>query len=292
MIRLAVRCDPAQSEIVLAELLAVAPGGVEESSDEAEGWVEYAIYGAPSELPELGEVQAAAGEGLVSVTSEEVPEDWAERWREFHRPAWVRGRIVVRPPWVTTDEVLAAGPPEGEAAADPVVIEVEPAQAFGTGAHPTTRLCLALLLDLVDEGLANRALIDLGAGSGVLAIAAVELGFDPVLAADHDPAAVEAIADNARRNDVSIGAERLDLRTDLIPPTATLVANLTAPLLLELASRLDRAALPERLLCSGLLRTERDRVIEAFGALGYSLRAVRELGDWAGLRLEASNPPS
>ena len=107
MIRLAVRCAPEQAEIVLAELVALVPGGVEE--DRGPGFVEYAIYGPPGELPELPDLQAAAGDGLVEIETTEIPDDWADRWRDFHEPVVVGdGRIVVRPSWEAEAPDVAA----------------------------------------------------------------------------------------------------------------------------------------------------------------------------------------
>ena len=96
MIRLAVCCRPDQAELVLAELVQLAPGGVEEET--GPDWVEYAIYGAEGELPDLGEVEAAAGDDLVEITSEKIPDDWADRWRDFHEPTVLAGgRVMIRP---------------------------------------------------------------------------------------------------------------------------------------------------------------------------------------------------
>ena len=98
MIRLSVRCRPELAERVLAELLELAPGGVEE--DDAGDWVEYSIYGPPGEVPSLPDLEAAAGDGLVEIRSAEIPDDWADRWRDFHRPVSIAGgRVVVRPSW-------------------------------------------------------------------------------------------------------------------------------------------------------------------------------------------------
>ena len=95
MIRLAVRCRPELAEQVLADLVELAPGGVEE--ERGDGYVEYAIYGPPGELPALPDLEAIAGDGLVAVTSAEIPDDWADRWQDFHRPLDVGGRLWVRP---------------------------------------------------------------------------------------------------------------------------------------------------------------------------------------------------
>ena len=151
LIRLAVRCAPEQAELVLAELTVLAPNGVEE--ERGPGYVEYAIYGGEGELPELGEIEAAAGDGLVEVSATEVPDDWADRWQDFHKPLLVGGRLWLRPSWEE--------PREGA-----IDLVVDPGRAFGTGAHPTTRLCLELLLELEEAGEAGGPLTDLGTGSG------------------------------------------------------------------------------------------------------------------------------
>ena len=98
MIRLAVRVRREQAELVLAEWLELAPGGVEEVGL-GDTIVEYAVYGAPGELPALPDLEASAGGALVEVVSREVADDWSERWREFHRPVVIGDRLTVRPPW-------------------------------------------------------------------------------------------------------------------------------------------------------------------------------------------------
>src|SRR5579862_9990662 len=98
MLRLAVRVRRHDAELVLAELLDLAPSGVEEVDIDPQT-VEYAVYGPPGELPELPELRAAAGAALVQVTTTEVADDWADRWREFHTPLRLGGRLEVRPPW-------------------------------------------------------------------------------------------------------------------------------------------------------------------------------------------------
>ena len=152
---------------------------------DGEGWVEYAVYGAPGELPAFPDGEAEVAGVRVAVRGDEVADDWAERWKRFHRPSLVGGRVWVRPPW-------------SEPRTGTIDVVVDPGQAFGTGSHATTRLCLELLLDLEPEG----SLADLGCGSGVLAIVAAKLGFGPITAVDHDAAALAATRENARANGV------------------------------------------------------------------------------------------
>jgi ribosomal protein L11 methyltransferase len=263
LIPLAVRCPPEIGEPVLAELIALSPGGVEE--DRGSDYVEYAIYGAPGELPSLPELRAVAGEEVVQVTSTEVPDDWADRWQDFHRPLLVGERIWVRPSWE-------------EPRPGTIDLVIDPGQAFGTGAHATTRMCLELLLDLAEGGLARGALADWGTGSGLLAIAAAKLGYRPVVACDHEPAALDAAGANAARNGVDLELARLNLRRATPPAAPTAVANLTAPLLKEIATGLDQT--PERLICSGLLIAEAGEVVDAFASRGLTELGRRADGDW------------
>jgi ribosomal protein L11 methyltransferase len=222
VIRLAVRVRNDRAEVVLAELLELAPAGVEELQI-AEDTIEYAVYGAPGELPTMPALQAAVGDALVEISTSEIADDWQERWKRFHRPVMIEaprqedgsaGRLPglrVRPPWE----------PASDARSDSVQeIVIDPGQAFGTGAHATTRLCLELLLALAVAERASCPLLDVGTGSGVLAIAAAKLGFAPVLALDDDRASVAAARENAVANDVEIDVRRFDLRLEPLPRLA------------------------------------------------------------------------
>jgi ribosomal protein L11 methyltransferase len=280
LIRLAVRTRPEHAERVLAELIELAPGGVEE--DRGESYVEYAIYGPPGEVPELPDLEAAAGDDLVEITSTEVPDDWADRWQEFHRPIVVGGRLTVRPSWVDADEGEAGGPIE---------IVIDPARAFGTGAHATTRMCLELLLEHADAVGARGAFADWGTGSGVLAIAAAKLGYSPVSACDHEPASLDAARTNAAANGVELDLARINLREQAALSAPTVAANLTAPVLLAVAERLaDQAGEPpDALICSGLLAGEVEPVVAAFGERGLAARDRRDDGEWRALLFAASS---
>jgi ribosomal protein L11 methyltransferase len=270
LIRLAVRVARADAELVLAELLELAPGGLEERDAGADA-VEFAIYGAPGELPALPELRAAAGDALVEVSSSELPDDWSERWKAFHRPvdvSWRFRRVRVRPPWEP--------PLDG----DGIDVVIDPGQAFGTGAHHTTRLCLELLLELEPAG----ALTDWGCGSGVLAIAAARLGWDPVLACDSDPAAIAAARANAAANGVAgIPVTRVDLRRAEGPWAPVALANLVRPLLLDVAALMTRP--PDRLIATGLLREEAAEIAAAFARHGLREACRRDAGEWTALLL-------
>jgi ribosomal protein L11 methyltransferase len=284
VIRLALRVRGEDAELALAELLALAPAGVEEVQLDG-GIVEYAVYGAPGELPQLPHLRAAAGSALVEVSTTEVADDWSERWKRFHRPILIGAagtgpQLHVRPPWEAPSE-------------QPGVHEIviDPGQAFGTGAHATTSMCLELLLELTGESPDHVAVLDVGCGSGVLAIAAARLGFAPVLGVDHEQESVAATRENARVNGVTVQAQRMDLRREPLPsidglPAPVLLANLVRPLLLDLAGSLAQP--PEHLIASGLLREEANEVVGAFGErVGLRERARAERGEWAAVWLTA-----
>jgi ribosomal protein L11 methyltransferase len=269
MIRLAVRCEPEYAEAVMANLLELAPNGLEE--ERGPGWVEYAIYGPPGEVPDLGEVQAAAGGSLVDVTTTSVPDDWADRWADFHRPIEVSGRIGVRPSWWDPKEGL-------------IDVVVDPGRAFGTGGHPTTRLCLALLVELDDAGEASGPIADWGTGSGVLGIAAAKLGWSPVTGCDREPASLETAQANAEANGVKMSIERVDVREGAPPVAPTVVANLTGNLLRDCAGHLAQAGVtPATLVCSGMLEAELDEVIRAFEPTGLAESERRVENGWGAL---------
>jgi ribosomal protein L11 methyltransferase len=301
VIRLAIRVQRAQAELVLADLLELAPSGVEET-ELGEDTIEYAVYGAPGELPALPDLRAVTGGALISISTSELPDDWSERWKSFHRPVLIEAPAVgsdaavgeasppgarrgsppppalyVRPPWEPPSE-----------RADVREIVIDPAQAFGTGAHATTRVCLELLLELAAREDRRGAVLDIGTGSGVLAIAAAQLGFAPVLGLDNERESVEAARENAKVNGVAIETRSFDLRGEPLPwseEAPLVLANLLRPLLLELARKMP--APPRELLASGLLVAEVNEVVAAFERLGLRERERRHRGEWAAVWLSA-----
>lgn len=180
-------------------MLALFPQGFEEV-ERGDG-LELAAY-----TDGAGEERLRAAFGAVEAA--DVPADWEERWRRFHRGARVGG-LWVGPPWEP--------PPAGATA-----VLIDPGRAFGTGGHPTTRLCLDFL-----QTAPRGSLLDLGCGSGVLGIAAARLGFAPVVAIDSDPAAVEATGENARRNGVEVDGRLADALAGPLPDADVTVANIT-----------------------------------------------------------------
>jgi len=227
---------------------------------------------------DLGEEEAVIAGGTVEVEATEVADDWADRWRTFHKPLLVGDpesgpAVWIRPPWEPERSDLAE-------------VVVDPGQAFGTGAHPTTRLCVEALIRIAADGGPFGALTDLGCGSGVLAIAAGKLGWGPLEGCDNEVAAVEAARENAEVNAVQASFERINLKAGLPPLAPTTVANLTAPLLEAVAAGLTPGNRPSTLICSGLLTTEYERVLAAFGPHGLVETGRGGMGDWGSLVFE------
>lgn len=225
-----------------AAMLELFPGGFEEV--DRDGGVELAAY------------TDAGGEERVwlvfgGARGSDVEAGWEDRWRAFHRPVRV-GRLWIGPPWEQ--------PPS-----DALTVVLDPGRAFGTGAHPTTQLCLGHLQDL-EPG----SLLDVGCGSGVLSIAAALLGFAPVVAVDVEPASVEATLTNAAANGVEIDA-RLVAADDTLPPARTAVANVSHDAVAALPPRID----VELLVASGYLEPQRPRLA------GYDHVERRTLEGWA-----------
>ena len=300
MIRLAVRVPGEHAELVLADLLDLVPVGVEELELD-DGTVEYAVYGAPGELPTLPTLQAISGGAVIDVSTSELPDDWSERWKLYHRPILVEvssdtvatraelPALYVRPPW----EPCAAHANCSE-------IVIDPGQAFGTGAHATTSLCLELLLELTVLDRASGPLLDVGSGSGVLGIAAAKLGFAPVVALDIEHESVEATRANADVNGVQVRALHGDIRRGALPwpgphgsqhgmsheQQPVLTANLLLGLLLELSRVMPGA--PRHLIASGLLVHEAGELVdELAGRHGMRELGRRERGEWAAVWMAA-----
>ena len=185
----------------------------------------------PASCPSSHMGPAEESRACVSVSGTEVADDWAERWREFHRPVLVGERVWVRPPWA-------------EPRAGALDLVIDPAQAFGTGAHPTTRLSLELL-----HVAPGGPLTDLGCGSGVLAIAAAALGFEPRVRARQRPGGRRGHARQRAPQRRRAGPGRAARPAQRQPPplAPTVTANLVRSLLLELGRRMPESGDDDRL---------------------------------------------
>ena len=225
-------------------MLALFPEGFEEIR-RRDGGLDLCAY-----TDAAGEERARRS--FARVRSEPVAPGWEETWRRFHRPVQV-GPLWVGPPWERADAGVRA-------------VVIDPGRAFGTGAHPTTRLCLEVLL-----GLERGSLVDLGCGSGVLAISAAKLGFAPVVAVDADEAAVQTARANARANGVVVEVVRADVLADPIPAADVAVANIAPAVVERLAVRTPAALL----VTSGYVVSERLRLT------GWRHKVRREADGWA-----------
>ncbi len=270
MLRIAFRVPADDKEALLDALMPLLPTGVREHP-QGDGTIELASVGAAEALPSRERLEHAAGRVLADWEAGEVPADWRARRARFGGGAYVLGgKLVVRSPW---------DPPAPDGMLE-VVIE-RTGNAFGSGSHPTTQMCLGLLLGLeVGEGGAA----DLGCGIGTLAIAAARLGWAPVAALDRVEAAVDAARANAERNGVQLECAVADLESDGFPSRELLLVNAPPPVHSAVAATAGPEA--RRVIVSGIVAAEVTAVRDAYLAAGFEQSAGYENDAWAGLLLE------
>ena len=267
---LGARVDPTRPAIVRGYVPARDAGAAEAAAAEvAEG---------------LGHLQAFGLRTIGALQTRVVHEaDWAEAWKAFFPILRIGRRIVIRPTWR-----------RHHAATDDVVLALDPGMAFGTGLHPTTRLCLAALEPLAEAGRLDGArVLDVGCGSGILAIAALRLGAASALGVDTDPIAIEATLANARRNRL---ARQLRARIGSLPsaepPFDVVLANLIAGVLVALAPLLRDELRPGgTLLASGIFIDREAEVRDAFASIGLVVESRSEEGDWVALDVRRPRTP-
>ena len=222
----------------------------------------------------LGHLQAFGLRPIGELRTRIVHEsDWATAWQEHFQVLHLGRRLVIKPSWRRHRRVD-----------DQVVIDLDPGMAFGTGLHPTTRLCLQALEDLAARGPLGRVL-DVGCGSGILSIAAVKLGGTRALGVDIDPIAIEATVANARHNRVG---KRVRAREGTIPsgegPFDTVLANLIAGVLMEIAPDLAGELVPGgTLIGSGIFIDREPGTRSALEAAGFEITGRRHESDWVAL---------
>lgn len=201
-------------------------------------------------------------------------EDWSENWKKYYKPFRIGSHLVVKPTW----EPYTPQPED-------LVIELDPGMAFGTGTHETTNMCMQLLERYYQDGM---RVMDVGTGSGILAIAAARLGADNVLAIDIDPDAVKVAKENVALNGVSDAVRVVvgDLCKSEAMPCELAVANIVADAICMLAGPLTRHLEKDGLLiCSGIIREREQDVLNAAKEAGYTVKDRIEKGEWVALCL-------
>lgn len=263
LVRIAATLDPASDPgLILVQATAIAESGCEERVGAA-GEPEL-VFWLPAARADAAAAALGRVAGVAGVACAPAGERWRDALREFHRPIRVADRLMVRPPWTEPEPGLGD-------------VVIDPGMAFGTGQHATTKGCLELLC-----GVEPGSLADIGCGSGVLAIAARRLGFDPVAAVDFDPLCVDATLANARVNGVALTVARRDITSDPLPDADVVAANLTSGLLATLAVRLAGRP-PRAAVLSGLRPAEAGAVAAAWEPLGLRVRDRRDADDWSAL---------
>lgn len=216
-----------------------------------------------------GLVASLTAEGASVQTGHVEEQDWAELWKQFFKPRDVGERWLVRPSW----EEAAVPPGRME-------IVLDPGQAFGTGDHPTTRMCLELL---ETEDLKGARVADIGCGSGILSVAAGKIGANEVWAVDSDPVAVQATAENARLNGVSISAF-VGKGFDPLPDGAQyhlVLSNIISAALIGLAPQAPARVVPGGAwIVSGIIEPNWPDVLAAATRAGFTMERHVQEGDW------------
>jgi ribosomal protein L11 methyltransferase len=214
-------------------------------------------------------------------------EDWAESWKRHFRPMVIRAQDGPAPRRLAGAPSLLIKPSwsRQRAAKNQAVVILDPGLSFGTGQHPTTSFCLQELVNFVQAGQA-RSFLDIGTGSGILAIAAAKLGYGPVVAFDFDPEAVRVAGANARRNRVvpKLALTRGDVTKLPLRPVRRydlICANLISPLLVAQRQRIVSQLKPEgRLVLAGILASEFAEVQRAYADVDLRLRSNRTENEW------------
>ncbi len=208
--------------------------------------------------------------GTLKLDSKAVrDEDWSEVWKKFYKPFYIVDHLMIKPSW----ESVSPAPED-------LVMELDPGMAFGSGTHETTGMCMSMLADTIQGG---EQVIDMGTGSGILAIGAAMLGAEHVLAIDIDPDAVRVAGENVARNAVAgritVRQGNLLEREDAVCDIC--VANIISDIIIHFAKPLKAHIVPGGLfLCSGVTRPRGDEVQAALEKAGYIIERRLERGEW------------
>lgn len=290
IVKLAVTCAPQLVEVLSDYLMGVLEAAVETGVEDR--LLAQRLYAYVEKETATGEEVAALvaevlayGTEMASIFGVEPPEveaelleneDWASNWKKHFTPFAITEGLVIKPSWEEYQ------PKAGEA-----VIEMDPGMAFGTGQHETTSLCMQLIKETLRAGSAARVL-DVGTGTGILAMAAALFGADGVLGIDNDPDAVLAAADNVAHNDLK---EKVEISITPLEEVEgqyqLVVANIIHDVLVSMRAELTRCTAPGGvLILSGILAGEQaDNIRRYFGQVGFTCGEQKAQGEWAALRL-------
>lgn len=268
---------------LVADEVPAAAAGTELRGDEVVFWAplaesEAALAQARAAAAQWAERGAALDPARVHLATAMPEQEWRDAWKRYFKVTRVTRQVVIVPSW----ESHTPTP-------DDVVIQLDPGMAFGTGTHATTRAVLEELQALADAGAKFSSVLDVGAGSGILAIAAVKLWGASAIAIDNDPVALEACRDNAAKNGVALEADKLSLAEErgVFP---LVLANIQAHVLRELRQPLcERVATGGALILSGILTPQAEALAEEFVSAGLRLVHLRAASDdpqWTAIVLE------
>lgn len=273
----------------VSDMLGVLSGsGVEISPETEEGSVISGFFPVEKgdDVEAIISSSRPALEELFQLYAEPIPElrteiiddqDWATSWKRFFTPVEIVPGLIIKPSW---EEYQAEG--------NEKIIEMDPGQAFGTGQHASTRMALSLLSTSLSEQPVEKAL-DVGTGTGILAMAAVMFGVDSVVAIDNDPEAVRVAGENVEANGlagkISVGVTDLDQVQGSFP---LILANIVHDVLVEMAPQFRKLLAPGgRVILAGILQgKQEENIIRVYGELGLDLQTSEHDGEWAALLLQ------
>jgi ribosomal protein L11 methyltransferase len=199
-------------------------------------------------------------------------EDWANSWKKYFKPLKIGKRVVIRPTW---EQYTAVG--------EEIVLDMDPGMAFGTGSHASTSLCIRYLEEYIKP---DMKVLDVGTGTGILAMCAARLGAEEVLAVDYDPVAVRVAKENVELNDLAdvVKVAWHDLLKGVELKADLLVANIIADVILNLLPQAEKCLqINGVLIVSGIIAERKQEIIEVAGHLNYQLLEEKEEEDWAAL---------
>ncbi len=274
--RIRMAADPEQLDSLLdAMSLLEPPPGSWQDVDSGESWIE-AFCTTQLEADDLALQMARIAEAIdgkphAAAVSQIESADWTEKWKSFFHVLHVTDRVTIRPLW----EEYNAAPGE-------IVIDIEPGMSFGTGLHPTTQSCIRLLQYLAEDvNSRSRTVVDMGCGTGILAIAARKLGFNDVSGYDNDPAAVRIARENAEMNKLTIPFEEGDALASELPRGDIIAANILSPILLRAAKNF-RLALNDggKIILSGILDNQYNEIKRVYESEGLVEVKTLLSGEW------------